>query len=139
SVDEKQVNGPWAYDQTASQSPPGAPVLTAHKPRQSRARTLTLTAAGTWRTVATTTYYNSHAQVTAVDKNPDGSADTCTSTTHSPNPRPRPGGQPDDARLGGPGPRAPRRRPQGAPPRRVQRQHRLRCPHLLRPPRRQPG
>jgi len=86
-IEEKTVNGPWAYSQTASQAAgadnAGAPTLTASMLHQSQARTVDLLAAGTWRTRAVSTYYDGNARVTAVDDNPAGSAETCTSTSYA--------------------------------------------------------
>ena len=84
TIDKKVVNGPWTYAQTASQAEPdGAPTLTAHMLQQSASQTLELFANSTWGTDATTTYYNSDAQVTAVDADSAGSTETCTSTSYA--------------------------------------------------------
>lgn len=50
---------------------------------QAESRTRELRADGSWATDATTSYYNSDAQVSAVDAKPDGSAQTCTSTSYA--------------------------------------------------------
>lgn len=84
SIDAKAVNGPWTYDQTGSQSEPGsAPTLTSHLLRQSQSRTMDLLASGSWRTRAVTSFYDTFARVVAVDDNPAGSPEVCTSTGYA--------------------------------------------------------
>ena len=87
TVDKKVINGPWTYTQTADQAPGaedvGAPPLRADMPQQSQTETEDLLASGSWGTDTTTTYYDGDARVTAVDADPQGSAETCTATSYA--------------------------------------------------------
>jgi RHS repeat-associated protein len=84
TVDQKVIDVPGTYTQTASQSEPfSLPNLTAYMLQQDQAETLSLTASGSWQTSTTTSYYNSDSLVTAVDANPQGSAETCTATSYA--------------------------------------------------------
>jgi RHS repeat-associated protein len=87
SIDEKVINGPWTYTQTASQAPgsedAGAPTLVADMLQQSQTETEDLLASGSWGTNTTTSYYDSDARMTAVDADPQGSAETCTATSYA--------------------------------------------------------
>jgi RHS repeat-associated protein len=87
SVDEKTINGPWTYSQTASQAmPSGLPTMTAQILKTDETRSLSLLASGAWRDEQTNTAYNSSAQVIQTDHKGDGSVsdpETCTTTTYA--------------------------------------------------------
>jgi hypothetical protein len=82
--DKKVVNGPWSYYMTAMQNEPGsAPTLYSHMLTQAQTTTMELLKNNSWRSDATTTYYDGSARGAVVDNNPDGSAETCTSTSYA--------------------------------------------------------
>jgi RHS repeat-associated protein len=84
SIVKKVVNGPWTYNQTASQAESGGlPALTAHMVAHTQTQTMELFTGSNWDTDTVNTYYNSDDLVAAVDQDPDGSAETCTSTNYA--------------------------------------------------------
>ncbi len=81
---KKVVNGPWSFTQTASQAQPGGlPALTSHRMTQSQSDTEELFTGSAWDTDPVTSYYNGDGLVAAVDSDPEGSAETCTSTSYA--------------------------------------------------------
>ena len=86
SPDVQTVNGPWAYNSTASMSPPpgsGLTTMNAYMLAQSRTRTMRLLASGSWQTSTKTSYDNSNGLVTAVDDAPAGVPETCVTTSYA--------------------------------------------------------
>jgi len=90
AVQERTVDGPWTYRQTASQAQSSVgspatvlPTLTAQMPASSRVRTFALWHDGTWKVQATADTYDSSGRLSTSDETGDGVTEVCTSTTYA--------------------------------------------------------